>query len=144
MVASTRGGDGWLWFSLCAALLVLGGDPRFLAVGSAFLAASAGIAVFIILKRICNRTRPCHIRPHCWANLLPPDRFSFPSGHTITAFAVSVPLMLVYPPLTLPLLFCAFSVAASRVVLGMHFLSDVLAGAVIGTALGACTLALLA
>jgi undecaprenyl-diphosphatase len=64
---------------------------------------------------------------------LPPDQFSFPSGHTITAFAVSVALSAFYPELATGLLFCAVSIAASRVLLGMHFLSDVVAGAAIGT-----------
>ena len=77
---------------------------------------------------------PCE--PHCWATLLPPDQFSFPSGHTITAFAVAVSLSMFYPALLVGLLFCAVSVAASRILLGMHFLSDVLAGAAIGTAAG--------
>jgi undecaprenyl-diphosphatase len=54
----------------------------------------------------------------------------------MTAFAVAVPLLLYYPSLTVGLLFCALSIAASRILLGMHFLSDVVAGAVIGTALG--------
>ena len=75
------------------------------------------------------------MEPHVWATLLPPDQFSFPSGHTITAFAVAVSLSMFYPSLTVGLLFCAVSVAASRILLGMHFLSDVLAGAVIGTTL---------
>ena len=48
---------------------------------------------------------------------------------------VAVSLSVFYPSLAPGLLFCAISVAASRVVLGMHFLSDVLAGAAIGTAL---------
>ncbi len=73
--------------------------------------------------------------PHCWATLLPPDQFSFPSGHTITAFAVAVSLSRFYPDLAIGLLFCAVSVAASRILLGMHFLSDVLAGAAIGSLL---------
>jgi undecaprenyl-diphosphatase len=68
--------------------------------------------------------------------LLPPDQFSFPSGHTITAFAAVTPLCLAYPEFQLALGFCAASVAASRVVLGMHFLSDVIAGATAGTLLG--------
>jgi undecaprenyl-diphosphatase len=42
---------------------------------------------------------------------------------------------LFYPSLAIGLLFCAISVAASRILLGMHFLSDVLAGAAIGTML---------
>lgn len=143
MVCATRGGDGWLWYGLCALLLLVGGEQRFVAVAASSLAACLGIGLFLFLKRACNRKRPCHIQPHCWAKLLPPDQFSFPSGHTITAFAVSTPLMLAYPFLSLPLLFLAVSVAASRVVLGMHFLSDVLAGIVLGTMLGHLTLTLL-
>lgn len=74
--------------------------------------------------------------PHCWATLLPPDQFSFPSGHTITAFAVAIPLGVFYPSLMVGLLFCALSIALSRVMLGLHFLSDVVAGCIIGIALG--------
>jgi undecaprenyl-diphosphatase len=54
----------------------------------------------------------------------------------MTAFAVAIPLLLFYPTLAIGLLFCAISIAASRILLGMHFLSDVLAGALIGTGLG--------
>jgi undecaprenyl-diphosphatase len=45
-------------------------------------------------------------------------------------------LLLFYPTLALGLLFCAFSIGMSRILLGMHFLSDVIAGAAIGTGLG--------
>src|SRR5215472_15526782 len=135
MICATRGGDGWLWYALGAAILLFGGDARFAAVGAGALSSGAGIAVFLTLKKAANRRRPCAFEPHCWATLLPPDRFSFPSGHTITAFAVSISLAHFYPELTFGLLFCALSVAASRILLGMHFLSDVVAGAAIGTLL---------
>ena len=135
MLAATRGGDGWLWYAMGLAILWLGGGQRFPAVGAATLAAAVGVAAFLGLKKATGRQRPCALEPHCWATLLPPDRFSFPSGHTITAFAVAVSLSLFYPELAAGLFFCALSVAASRIVLGMHFLSDVLAGAAIGTAL---------
>jgi len=136
MLCATRGGDGWLWYALGLAILCLGGNQRFPAVGAATLAAAMGIAAFLSLKKATGRRRPCALEPHCWATLLPPDRFSFPSGHTITAFAVAVSVSLFYPEMVIGLLFCALSVAASRILLGMHFLSDVLAGAAIGTALG--------
>lgn len=136
MICATRGGDGWLWYALGAILLLFGGAPRFAAVGAAALAAATGVAVFLHLKRLIRRPRPCSLEPHCWARLLPPDQFSFPSGHTITAFAVSVPLMNSYSGLAPGLVFCAVSIALSRVVLGLHYLSDVVAGAAIGTALG--------
>ena len=135
MLAATRGGDGWLSYAMGLLTLWLGGGQRLPAVGAAALAAGAGIATFLNLKKVTGRQRPCALEPHCWATLLPPDRFSFPSGHTITAFAVAVSLSLFYPEWAASLLFCALSVAASRILLGMHFLSDVLAGAAIGTAL---------
>jgi undecaprenyl-diphosphatase len=135
MLCATRGGDGWLWYALGLVLMLFGGDARFRAVGAAALAAGLGIALFLRIKKATGRKRPCAIEPHCWATLLPPDQFSFPSGHTITAFAVAVSLSTYYPELAAGLFFCAVSVAASRILLGMHFLSDVLAGAAIGTLL---------
>jgi undecaprenyl-diphosphatase len=136
MLCATRGGDGWLWYALGLIIALAGGPHRFAAAGSAALAAGAGIAVFLKVKKLAGRKRPCAIESHCWASLLPPDQFSFPSGHTITAFSVTVALAQFYPALLIGLLFCAVSVAASRIVLGMHFLSDVLAGAAIGALLG--------
>jgi len=135
MLCATRGGDGWLWYALGLVLLLCGGDARFRAVGAAVLSAGSGIALFLRIKKATGRKRPCAIEPHCWATLLPPDQFSFPSGHTITAFAVAVSLSSFYPELAAGLFFCAISVAASRILLGMHFLSDVLAGAAIGALL---------
>jgi undecaprenyl-diphosphatase len=133
---ATRGGDGWLWYATGAAVLLFGGPQRFAAVGAAGLASGSGIGLFLWLKRLTGRKRPCAIEPHCWARLLPPDRFSFPSGHSITAFAVTLPVGLFYPSLLIALLFCAVSIAISRIILGMHFLSDVVAGSAIGTMLG--------
>ena len=136
MVCATRGGDGWLWYAMCAAVLLFGGEDRWHAVSAALLAGTVGVALFIWLKRVTGRSRPCAVEPHCWSTLLPPDQFSFPSGHTITAFAFATPLMAYYPDLGWGVGFCAFSIAASRILLGMHFLTDVLAGALIGSALG--------
>ncbi len=136
MVLATRGGDGWLWCLLGLLVLLYAGPEAFAALAAAGIAALAGIMLFVWLKRKARRRRPCAIEPHCWAKVLPPDHFSFPSGHSITAFAVVMPLGLSYPHLMAALLFCAVSVAVSRVILGMHFLSDVLAGSAIGSALG--------
>jgi undecaprenyl-diphosphatase len=132
MLCATRGGDGWLWYAMGLMVLLFGGDQRFRAVGAAASAAACGILIFLRIKKITGRKRPCTIEPHCWARLLPPDQFSFPSGHTITAFSVSLTLSRFYPELAIGLFFCAVSIAASRIMLGMHFLSDVLAGTAIG------------
>lgn len=134
-IAASRAGDGWLWYLTGLCVLLFGGQNRLPAVAAAGCASLAGIGIFMLLKKLSGRKRPCEIEPHCWAKLLPPDRFSFPSGHTITAFAVAIELAEFYPALLPPLLFCALSIAASRVLLGMHFLSDVLVGALLGTGL---------
>ena len=143
MICATRCGDGWLWYALALILILFGGPERYLAVGSSFLAAGVGIAFFLFAKRFTGRRRPCHIAPHCWSTLLPPDQFSFPSGHTITAFAILTPLAQLYPGYTMEFSFIAVSIAASRIVLGMHFLSDVLVGALAGSVLGVLALELL-
>ena len=136
MVCATRGGDGWLWCLLGLVVLLYAGPEALAALAAAAVATGIGIALFVWLKRKTGRRRPCHIEPHCWSKVLPPDRFSFPSGHSITAFAVTLPIGLFYPPLMVGLLFCAVSVAMSRILLGLHFLSDVVAGSAIGSMLG--------
>src|SRR5258705_288616 len=144
MIAATRLGDGWLWYALAALLLVFGGPQRFAAVSAAASAALAGVAVFKILKSLSHRQRPCQLEPHCWSKVLPPDKFSFPSGHTMTAFSIALVVSYFYPALEGTLFFVAFSIAVSRIVLGMHFLSDVLAGIVLGIALGCAAITALA
>lgn len=136
MLAATRGGDGWLWIALALAVWLFGGSQAARAILAGTAAAAVGIGCFLSLKRATGRRRPCEIERHCWSTLLPPDRFSFPSGHTITAFAISIPVGCFYPGLAPGLGFLALSVAASRILLGMHFLSDVVAGALLGAALG--------
>ena len=136
MLGSTRGGDGWLWYVIGLLVLLFGGEERWHAVGAGSTAVASGVGLFILLKRTFRRRRPCALGPHCWADLLPPDQFSFPSGHTITAFAMLASLVCFYPILLIPMTFCALSIAASRIILGMHFLSDVIAGALIGITIG--------
>src|SRR6185369_3892519 len=64
---------------------------------------------------LSQRPRPCQYEPHCWSKVLPPDRFSFPSGHTMTAFSIALVVSYFYPSLEGPLFFLALSIAVSRV-----------------------------
>lgn len=136
MLAASRAGDGWLWWCCGLAIVASNDGRRIQALAAAAFAVASGILIFKILKLATGRRRPCALEPHCWARVLPPDEFSFPSGHSITAFAVAISLGTFYPPALPVLLFCASSVAVSRVLLGMHFLSDVVVGSGLGAVLG--------
>jgi undecaprenyl-diphosphatase len=144
MLVSSRAGDGALWVVLSVALLAVNARPALAALLSGVLAVFAGIALFTLIKRSVGRKRPCAIEAHCWANLLPPDKFSFPSGHTITAFAVLGSVGSGLPTLAPFLLFAAVCIAMSRIILGMHFLTDVLVGMMLGVWLGVCSFQLIA
>lgn len=136
MLLATRAGDGWLWGSIGAAVLLSPGAERFRAIEAAACAVACGIVLFHVVKRKVRRVRPRDIEPHCWAKMVTRDRFSFPSGHSTTAFAVALSLGSFYPEIMPLLLLLAANVAISRVVVGMHFLSDVVVGSGTGALLG--------
>jgi undecaprenyl-diphosphatase len=101
-------------------------------------AAWAGLAVTVV-KELVDRARPPFADPGLDPIGAVPASASFPSGHSATAFATAVAVGLVYPRLRLPLLALAALVALSRVYLGMHYSTDVLAGTVLGAAIGLAT-----
>ncbi|HEY2647032.1 MAG TPA: phosphatase PAP2 family protein [Candidatus Acidoferrales bacterium] len=136
MIASTKLGDGWIWYTVGIALLLFGGEMRFIAFAASASAEAATVVIFRLIKKASKRKRPCHLERHCWANVLPPDQFSFPSGHAMSAFAIAIPLCIFYPELQTILLALSVSIAVSRVVLGMHFVSDVVVGSLMGAGLG--------
>jgi undecaprenyl-diphosphatase len=136
MLLATRAGDGWLWGCVGIAVLLSADPARFRAIEAAACAVSAGILLFHKVKRVVCRVRPRDIEPHCWAHIVTRDKFSFPSGHSTTAFAVAMSLGSFYPEILPPLILLAANVAVSRVVVGMHYLSDVLAGSAMGGLLG--------
>jgi undecaprenyl-diphosphatase len=148
MVVASRLGDGWLWLLALAGLAARGdGDGHRLLAAAAVTAGLANIAL-VLLKGRVRRPRPCELaKPRHFdvAPLLciPSDRYSFPSGHSLNAFALAIVLALAFPLLAVPVFLVAASVAASRVVLGLHYLSDVLAGSALGAVIGGsvfCTL----
>jgi len=139
MVASTRLGDGWAWLAVVLAAGA-GGGTASRTLAETLAAVVVVNAVQVAVKHACRRPRPSAASP---LGVTAPDRFSFPSGHAMNAFAAAA-LVSVHVSAAGPLAFAAAaSVAASRVVLQLHYVSDVVAGAVLGSALAVGVSALL-
>ena len=133
--AISRLGDGVAWYVLMGAIVLADGLAGLAA--SAHLAATGVVALTLYkaLKRWTRRARPCaaDVRIRAW--VAPLDEFSFPSGHTLHAVSFSLVAVAHYPVLAWLLAPFALSVAVSRVVLGLHYPSDVIAATVVGTGL---------
>jgi len=137
----SRLGDGVFWYSLMLALLATGGASAFGPVGRM---AGTGLACTLIykwLKSKTSRPRPFAVENAVRAGADPLDPFSFPSGHTLHAVAFSIIAIAYYPMLAWLLVPFTLMVAASRVVLGLHYPSDVLAGAALGALIASAFLA---
>jgi undecaprenyl-diphosphatase len=132
LAVCSRLADGPLWVAL---IVVLPWAEKSGGLRHALLMLALGavnLGAYYALKRSTRRQRPferCHSIRAC---LKVPDAFSFPSGHALHAFAFALLLSAFHPGLA-PLLWSfAALVGLSRVVLGLHFPSDVLAGAALG------------
>ena len=133
---ASRLGDGVIWYALMLALPLLYGAEG-LRVAAIMLATGAvGLALYKFLKRTFVRERP-FIR-HAGISLAgaPLDRYSFPSGHTLHAVAFTWMAVAAFPALGIVLLPLALAIAASRVVLGLLYPTDVLVGALLGAITG--------
>jgi membrane-associated phospholipid phosphatase len=108
-----------------------------LRVGFLFSAIALPSLVVTIIKRIIGRARPLvgdGIDPFVFKQWVwRPEYASLPSGHATTAFATAIAISALWPKLRVPMLVYAFLIALSRVVVGAHYPSDVLAGAIAGT-----------
>ncbi|MGK2913313.1 MAG: phosphatase PAP2 family protein [Porticoccaceae bacterium] len=110
------------------------------------LALAIGFAVerplYQVLKRGFRRNRPAQALADFESVITPSDQFSFPSGHTSGAFLVATIAAGLFPALCWPLYLWASLVGASRVFLGVHFPTDIVAGALMGASLGVLALAI--
>ncbi|WP_303291383.1 phosphatase PAP2 family protein [Marinobacter sp. SS5-14b] len=132
----SRLGDGWFWYALILAIPLLAPErgPS-LAVLMAFTGLTCTLT-YKCLKHKLIRERPFISFPAINCGIPPLDRYSFPSGHTLHAACFQTMLFVAMPAAAWYVLPFTLSVAASRVVLGLHYPSDVAAGAVIGAIMG--------
>jgi len=107
------------------------GNWRILAIQALIALAVSHIPVAIFKKKY-PRLRPYLVLPQTRIYKNPLVDHSFPSGHTTAIFASIVPFALSSPLLAIVLLPIAFTVAYSRVYLGLHYPSDCVVGALLG------------
>ena len=117
------------------ALALLAADP---AAGRSFLAAAVvafmiELPAYKLIKQFVKRDRPCEILPGLDGRVKPCDQFSFPSGHTAAAFLMATLLGNAYPYLFPIAGVWALAVGFSRIYLGVHYPTDVVAGMVLGS-----------
>jgi undecaprenyl-diphosphatase len=140
----SRLGDGVLWYALLVALPALNGTNALLPVMHILLTSLTGAITYKLLKTSLLRERPFASHAAVEMQARPLDRYSFPSGHTLQAVLILVMLESYFPLVALMLIPFGLSVAASRVILGLHYPTDVLAGALIGWLIAASSLSLVA
>ena len=104
---------------------------QFLVAGC--IAYALDVSLYWLLKNLIKRDRPAIKIDFYEAWITPSDQFSFPSGHTAAAFLFAWLIWTFYPVFALPLFLWASLVGISRVLLGVHYPSDIVVGAILGS-----------
>lgn len=126
----SKSGDGPMYAAIGLAGWWFGGSHGQVLFLSGLLAFAIELPIYITLKRFFRRARPSHLP----AFITPSDLYSMPSGHTAAAFLMATILTACYPELSALYWTWASLIGISRVLLGVHFFSDIVAGALLGMA----------
>ena len=131
----SKTGDGYMQLALPIFFLIREPSSGF----SFFVLVVAAFAIerpiYFVLKNTLKRPRPPEVVPHFFSVITPSDQFSFPSGHTMASFLLASLTVIYFGSAASVLYIWAVAVGASRVILGVHFPTDIFAGACLGTGL---------
>ncbi|SFB78144.1 undecaprenyl-diphosphatase [Marinospirillum celere] len=138
----SRLGDGLIWYTVFLLLPLMFGWAGLMLTLQLAVSGLFCTWIYLLLKRSTSRLRPCDASDAIQARMPPLDKYSFPSGHTLHAVAFSTLLIAALPSLAPWLLGFTLLIALSRLVLGLHYPSDVLVGALLGWLLARLSLAI--
>lgn len=137
----SRFGDGWFWgiMLMCALVIQLlsgaTGLNAWLPILTIALTSAAGVGLYKVLKVKTVRPRPYQVHQVIIMGERPLDVFSFPSGHTLQAVLFTCALGSYFPILLWVMVPFALLIALSRMVLGLHYPTDVAIGGMLGAGL---------
>lgn len=124
----------------CLFLYLFGQAEAKIAAAEAFITITGSQGIVQLFKNTINRKRPYLVMPEVhtfWRKLL--KDYSFPSGHTTAGFSLAVILAIHFPAYSIVSYLLATMVGVSRIYTGMHYPSDVLSGAFLGTGFAVLT-----
>lgn len=129
---TTLGDSGWFWIAL-SFLLIIPKQTRWIGITSLAALVIGALITNVTLKNLIARTRPYEVVDGLILLIEKQSDFSFPSGHTCASFAAAGVYWRMMPKkYSIPLLILAALIAFSRLYVGVHYPSDVLAGLLIG------------
>lgn len=125
-------GNGGVWYALIVTLPLFYGESGLVTSMNMVKVGIANLVLYKIIKSLTTRARPCAVNANIILGTEPIDQYSFPSGHTMHAVAFSIIATSRHPELAWILIPLTWLIALSRVILGLHYPTDVIAGGVIG------------
>lgn len=121
-------GDGYIWGIFCVMMFFINKNAAIAVTAASVIQ----LALQQIIKHIFCRRRPFVVHNDIFYLIAPPDKFSFPSGHTAGAFVIVFFLFQFYPVFFGFMLVLAMLIGISRVYLGLHYPTDILGGIALG------------
>lgn len=129
-------GDGKFWYTLILLIPIACGMQGLFYAGQLGISGLLTLLIYKSLKGVTQRPRPGAVHQQILAGTIALDEYSFPSGHTMHAVMFTTVAGSLIPELLPILMIFTILVAASRVVLGLHYPTDVLLGAMFGYGIG--------